>query len=446
MLKKLSLKGVGPAPAMEVEFAERLTVITGDNGLGKSFILDAVWFALTGKPFGEELRPIGVSDPHIILRYRQEFDYLRLFYNYNQSSWKSTINEIPILNGDYKDKREFFLKYPLLYIGGNGNIGICDPRRLGTGSSYSSIYSNQDLKNGVQENTFNINDIKSAFSKLEYREDRIQINGYIYDFMIWIKDKTEPFNQIERALEILSDNRFIPIKLLRTERIKIGDSREIPIIRMDSGEVPITIASAGVQRIVSFAYAIVWLWQEHKLVAQLTKQPHSRALLLLIDEIETHLHPKWQRKILAAVLEVAKAITDDEGFQVQVICTTHSPIVLTGIEPHFDPAIDKLLDLQLIPGASGERGTVELREVEFEKLGSVGEWLMSDMFNTDDIPEPNADALKKRAALFEQEKPSQAEIDEVDRLMRAHFAPDHLERTHWVWLAKQKGLTLRGQQ
>ncbi|KJV07032.1 hypothetical protein VZ95_20350 [Elstera litoralis] len=51
MLKKLSLKGVGPAPEMEVEFAERLTVITGDNGLGKSFILDAVWFALTEEAF-----------------------------------------------------------------------------------------------------------------------------------------------------------------------------------------------------------------------------------------------------------------------------------------------------------------------------------------------------------------------------------------------------------
>jgi predicted ATPase len=38
----LHLKNVGPAPEMKLEFAPRLNVITGDNGLGKSFILDCV--------------------------------------------------------------------------------------------------------------------------------------------------------------------------------------------------------------------------------------------------------------------------------------------------------------------------------------------------------------------------------------------------------------------
>jgi recombinational DNA repair ATPase RecF len=48
MLEKLHLKNVGPAPELEMEFAPRLNIITGDNGLGKSFILDVAWFALTG--------------------------------------------------------------------------------------------------------------------------------------------------------------------------------------------------------------------------------------------------------------------------------------------------------------------------------------------------------------------------------------------------------------
>lgn len=48
MLKLLSLKGVGPAEKFgPVEFAPRLNFITGDNGLGKSFLLDAAWWALT---------------------------------------------------------------------------------------------------------------------------------------------------------------------------------------------------------------------------------------------------------------------------------------------------------------------------------------------------------------------------------------------------------------
>ena len=47
MIKKLQLTNVGPAPSLELEFADRLNIITGDNGLGKSFLLDMAWWALT---------------------------------------------------------------------------------------------------------------------------------------------------------------------------------------------------------------------------------------------------------------------------------------------------------------------------------------------------------------------------------------------------------------
>ena len=40
MLEYLKLENVGPAPRMEIEFAPRVNLITGDNGLGKSFLLD----------------------------------------------------------------------------------------------------------------------------------------------------------------------------------------------------------------------------------------------------------------------------------------------------------------------------------------------------------------------------------------------------------------------
>lgn len=47
MLTNLVLDGVGPAKHLEAAFSERLNLITGDNGLGKSFLLDVAWFALT---------------------------------------------------------------------------------------------------------------------------------------------------------------------------------------------------------------------------------------------------------------------------------------------------------------------------------------------------------------------------------------------------------------
>ena len=49
MLKKLLIRNVGPAPLMEMEPGPRLNLITGDNGLGKSFLLDTAWWAMTRK-------------------------------------------------------------------------------------------------------------------------------------------------------------------------------------------------------------------------------------------------------------------------------------------------------------------------------------------------------------------------------------------------------------
>ena len=40
MLEDLELLNVGPAARMKAEFAPRVNLITGDNGLGKSFLLD----------------------------------------------------------------------------------------------------------------------------------------------------------------------------------------------------------------------------------------------------------------------------------------------------------------------------------------------------------------------------------------------------------------------
>ncbi len=47
MLESLKLKNVGPAPQLEIDFRGRLNFLAGDNGLGKTFLLDVAWWALT---------------------------------------------------------------------------------------------------------------------------------------------------------------------------------------------------------------------------------------------------------------------------------------------------------------------------------------------------------------------------------------------------------------
>ena len=50
------------------------------------------------------------------------------------------------------------------------------------------------------------------------------------------------------------------------------------------------------------------------------KQPAT----LLIDEIENHLHPTWQRRVIPALLKHFPGL--------QIFATTHSPFVVAGIE------------------------------------------------------------------------------------------------------------------
>ena len=51
---------------------------------------------------------------------------------------------------------------------------------------------------------------------------------------------------------------------------------------------------------------------------------------MLIDQVESHLHPRWQRVLLPALLAVVSRLK--AGATVQVIATTHAPLVL---DVHF---------------------------------------------------------------------------------------------------------------
>jgi len=56
-LSLLKLEGVGPTKELHFEPAERVNLITGDNGLGKTFLLECAWWALSGTWTGSPAYP-----------------------------------------------------------------------------------------------------------------------------------------------------------------------------------------------------------------------------------------------------------------------------------------------------------------------------------------------------------------------------------------------------
>ena len=83
-------------------------------------------------------------------------------------------------------------------------------------------------------------------------------------------------------------------------------------------EMPISKLSAGYQSllwmIMDLAYRVCILNPELKDKSQIRG-------IVLIDEIDLHLHPKWQWKVIEALRETFE--------EVQFIIATHSPIVIS---------------------------------------------------------------------------------------------------------------------
>lgn len=139
---------------------------------------------------------------------------------------------------------------------------------------------------------------------------------------------------------------------------------------------------------------------------------------MLIDEIESHLHPRWQRTILHSVLRLAEIL--HKSATVQLIAATHSPMILASAEPFFDAAKDAWFDLDL------EAGEVVLRKRDFVRRGDVSNWLTSEAFDLKSARSLEAEqAIEAAHALLRsQTKPSWDAVKKVDDNLRKARLPD----------------------
>jgi hypothetical protein len=128
------------------------------------------------------------------------------------------------------------------------------------------------------------------------------------------------------------------------------------------------------KRIVAIAYALAWTWDAHRRAAQSEGSEPANQLVILVDEVESHLHPRWQRHFLPALLRVIEGLA---GVQVQLLATSHSPLVLASLAPHFEAERDRLFHLDV------EGRQVELRELPWANFGDANGWLTSVLFGLD---------------------------------------------------------------
>ncbi|HMY17557.1 MAG TPA: AAA family ATPase, partial [Polyangium sp.] len=97
------------------------------------------------------------------------------------------------------------------------------------------------------------------------------------------------------------------------------------VLEMDNGECPrFRTLSDGYRNMVAMVADIAW--RASVLNPQLLdRAPNYAEGVVLIDEIDLHLHPKWQRRVLADLRRVFPRL--------QFIATTHSPFIVQSLEP-----------------------------------------------------------------------------------------------------------------
>jgi hypothetical protein len=158
-------------------------------------------------------------------------------------------------------------------------------------------------------------------------------------------------------------------------------------------------------------------------------------MMVIVDELEAHLHPKWQRIVLPALMSVGDLLSGD--LALQMIAATHSPMILASMEPTFDPSTDVLYHL------FGAGPTVKLEETPFVKYGDASGWLTSPLFGMRHARSREAElAIEDAKKLQLADSPSFSEVAAVSDRLRLHLAGDDKFWPRWLFFAERQGVRI----
>ena len=178
-------------------------------------------------------------------------------------------------------------------------------------------------------------DIKKS-SRLDGYTDALSLGTNEKQLLRWFEDMT--------LIKIQEDREIPELKTVKTaieKCFEIGNkdvtdvsinysvkSKDIEVSYRKNNEIeklPLHMFSDGIRITLTMVADIAT--RMAKLNPQLLDNVLETPGVILIDEIDMHLHPSWQSRIITSLLETFTNI--------QIITTTHSPIVISNIESEY---------------------------------------------------------------------------------------------------------------
>ncbi len=416
ILSFLGLKWVGPVKDLFFEPGRRLNIITGDNGYGKTLLMEGAWWALAGVwpkvPIlprdGVEKNETNISF-QLMAKSGRKGEIETVSYDEKKEEWPRTVESVSACG-------------LVIYARLGGSFTVWDPVR-GKKKPPQGYYE--------PESPLNFKYMDMVFNGIKEEKgtrDRFLCNGLIADWVDWQRTENSPFSVFEKILEKLSCSRQEPLIPVNPVRIP-GDSRPMPSLKYPYGTVPIIHAAASVQRVASLAYLIIHTWNEHKVACEGHCDTYKN-MVVIIDELESHLHPQWQRTIVPSLLDVKNYL--DPELDIQFLITAHSPLALASLEPVFDEENDKMFHLEL------NTDEIVLKEQPFLPHGQVENWYTSEMFGLFQARSLEAeDAIRDAKKIQQKDQPAKEEVMEIHKNLRRYLGDFDNFWPHWIYFAEQ---------
>lgn len=325
-LVSLDLKNIGPFVESHLAFISDsddlihppVVVITGENGTGKTVILDTIRALFLGKTKSSGMPISNQSIERDIVREKSDFlACLQLIYDDKKhciSSSSLSRDKIFELN----EETELTARFD--YVFGS--------RRKRVDSTWNWVIDYWASK--LSTDSFDVQSLTSPVVEDLYKDalsgvhENIEVSQLIcfFDYLRSSENSKEK-DLGEYLFDILK--KIVSLSLTNGELLYVSRTTLQPIVSQMGFEVSIDKLSSGnlylLQKLVSM---LGKMYSFHVLNKTPLTELCNAPGILLIDEAENHLHPKWQKIFLPSIQKLFPKL--------QIIVTTHSPFIVASVE------------------------------------------------------------------------------------------------------------------
>lgn len=407
-LKNLQITNFRCFESLEMDLDEQLTVLVAKNGQGKSSILDAIriglWtfiggFDLARTKFNDPANSIKISDIKVIktpngYMSRQLPSKITLNANWEAEAYLIQIWKTFLESWDLKSYSQLPAWTRIRDSEKNGSRAK-DDKNCSVIKDFSSSIEHE-IRN-LDNLDFNLSVFgyygtgrlwsqkKLTENKKAKKDNDVYMRLFAYrdcldpassykhfeDWFIWIWECywEERFKQQDKSLPVDKSSKWKDTILVVQQAINevlqpesgwrdleysVSDEKSLILNHPEHGKLKVEQLSDGIRGILAMvgdiAYRCIKLNPHLGLNA--AKETNG---IVMIDEIELHLHPSWQQTILS---NLCKAFP-----KIQFIVTTHSPQVLSTVPSHQIRVLDEGQVHSASAGTKGAEASRILKQI-----------------------------------------------------------------------------------